>query len=222
MNNKKCASCGLVNFAADDVCRRCGAILGKSSADSYEFEERAEGKPGFLKRALVTLGVVALLLLIAYVSLLLTSSSISYERKQIVERAISVIEAKGLSRNAFVLRHLVSYRATDNWWNRSVGHADAYAATNFPFQVVTLYPDFFELPVDDTERAAVLLHESFHLLGRGEEKAFEGVWRNKRALGWTKEKYENTPVWNNVRGLTGEYVPYLFECGLDKQSDCIE
>ncbi len=170
MNNKKCASCGLVNFAADDVCRRCGAILGKSNADSYEFEERAEGKPGFLKRALVTLGVVALLLLIAYVSLLLTSSSISYERKQIVERAISLIEAKRFDRNAFVLRHLVSYRATDNWWNKWVGHADAYAATNFPFQVVTLYPDFLSFRLTTRSAPPCCCTNRFTFWGRARKK----------------------------------------------------
>ncbi len=222
MTNKKCPRCRLVNFATDDVCRRCGSPLENPIRAFDEAGDRASGKPTIFKRALITLGVVALLLLTAYASLLATSSPISYEQRQIIERAISVIENKGFDRNAFVLRRFVSYRATDNWWNSWVGHADAYAATNFPFQVVTLYPDFFNLPVDDTERAAVLLHESFHLMGRGEEKAFEGVWRAKDKLGWTKERYEATRVWKNVHELTMDYAPHLFECGLDGRSDCTE
>jgi hypothetical protein len=50
------------------------------------------------------------------------------------------------------VRTVVSYRRTDNWWNQYVGHHAAYAATNFPFGVVTLYPAFFRYAVDDTER----------------------------------------------------------------------
>ncbi|MBA2339267.1 MAG: hypothetical protein H0V88_02645 [Pyrinomonadaceae bacterium] len=222
MTNKKCPRCRLVNFATDDVCRRCGSLLENSARSFREVESAAPRKPTVLKRALITLGVVALLLFAAYASLLTSSSPISYEQQQIVERAINIIEAKGFDRNAFVLRRFVSYRATDNWWNRWVGHADAYAATNFPFQVVTLYPDFFNLPVDDTERAAVLLHESFHLLGHGEEKAFDGVWRAKRELGWTKERYEATRVWRNVHELTMDYAPSLFQCGAEGHSDCTE
>jgi hypothetical protein len=103
--------------------------------------------------------------------MLLTSSELDFDRRQTVSQAIAVLEQQGFSRQTFVLRHLVKYRVTDNWWNRSIGHHDAYAATNFPFEVVTLYPGFFDTAVDDTERAAILLHESYHLFGSGEAAA---------------------------------------------------
>jgi hypothetical protein len=51
------------------------------------------------------------------------------------------------------------------------GHPTAYAATNFPFGVITIYPTFFKYPVDDIERATILLHESYHLFGDDEKFA---------------------------------------------------
>lgn len=165
--------------------------------------------------------VALFILFIAYLSLLTTSDPISLEQRQLVNRAIEMLERKGYTRDTFMLRHVVSFRSTDNWWNRWVGHGDAYAATNFPFEVVTLYPDFFTLPVDDTERAAILLHESYHLFGYRERAAFDGVWREKRKLGWNKETYGQTRVWKNVREFTGNYAPELFRCGLEHNIDCI-
>jgi hypothetical protein len=103
-----------------------------------------------------------------------------------------------------------------------VGHHDAYAATNFPFEVVTLYPEFFGAAVDDTERGAILLHESYHLLGSGEAAALEGVWRDKKQLGWTADKYSQTRVWKNTQEATAALVPGLFQCGADAQSDCTQ
>ncbi len=166
-------------------------------------------------------GMTAAILFICYVSLLLTSDPLPFEQKQGVERAIGIINGSGFSKEAFFLRHLVNYRATDNWWNIEIGHHDAYAATNFPFEIITLYPQFFADSVDDTERAAMLLHESHHLFGAGEPVALESVWREKRRLGWTVEKYQQTKVWDNTKRLTMNYVPTLFQCGADAQTDCI-
>jgi len=141
----------------------------------------------------------------------------------VVENAVIALEQKGFGKEAFVLRNLVTYRETDNWWNRSVGHQDAYAATNFPFEIVTLYPEFFEKTVDDTERAAILLHEASHLFGSGEESALEQVWYDKQQLGWTAAKYSSiSEVWGNTRRLTVSNVPKLFICGPDGQSDCFQ
>ena len=97
-----------------------------------------------------------------------------------------------------------------------------YAATNFPFEVVTLYPDFFAYAADDTERAVILLHEARHLGGAGEEEALASVWRDKRRLGWTRERYGQTRVWKNVSEFTRRYAPGLFRCGADGQQDCTE
>lgn len=222
--------CGLVNFPGAEVCARCGGE-GVAGADEEMtattgasfFDEEAERKPPSLrKRALVILGSVCFVLLVFYVSLLQTSQAASYDEKQAVARAVLLIERQGFAREAFILRHLANYRTSDNWWNRWLGHGDAYAATNFPFQVVTLYPDFFTTPADDTERAAILLHEARHLSGEGEEKAFARVWRDKAKLGWTKEKYGATRVWKNVAEFTSRYAPKVFQCGVKADADCTE
>ena len=136
--------------------------------------------------------------------------------------AIVVLEQAGFSREAFTLGHVVSYRRTDNWWNWHVGHQTTYAATNFPFGVVTLYPAFFKFPVDDTERATILLHESHHVFGESEEAALQRVWFEKRRLGWTAPQYSHTRVWKNTREWTLTAVPKLFTCGDDRRSDCLE
>lgn len=224
MNRKKCPQCGLVNPDTDENCRRCGVSLTgvEASADSAEVATEPPRKRKAALRIGWILSTTLVLLFGAYMSLLLTSDDLPFEKRQTVNAAISVLEQRGFSRQAFVLKYLVRYRATDNWWNGYVGHHAAYAATNFPFEIVTLYPEFFETPVDDTERAAILLHESHHLFGSGEEAALEGAWRAKSRLGWTGAKYGNTKVWANTRDLTTAGVPTLFTCGNDGHSDCTE
>jgi hypothetical protein len=179
-------------------------------------------KRSLARRLAWIFGTTLIVLFAAYFSLLLSSEDLPFEQRQTVTAAIAVLRAKGFERQAFVLDNVVKYRGTDNWWNRYVGHHDAYAATNFPFEVVTLYPEFFGTAVDDTERAAILLHESYHLLGSGEEAALEGAWREKQKLGWTADKYGRTKVWSNTRELTAAGVPKLFQCGADEHSDCIQ
>lgn len=223
MSSTKCRECGLTNFSTAEVCKRCGAKLHGESGETDEFADTTHGKvrhSKIIKRLMLTPAIIFFILLAFYLSLLLTSDSINAEQKQTVERAISMLEQKGFEREVFILRRLVSFRSTDNWWNSALGHADAYAATNFPFEVVTLYEDFFKIPVNDTERAAVLLHEAHHLRGDGELEAFSGVWKEKRRLGWTEDKYGSTNVWRNVRESTMKYAPYFFKCG-DGQSDCV-
>ncbi len=231
MTNPKCQQCGLVNFSRVEECRRCGAGLiiddasgtqTLSEENAFEDESGAQAPRSLVKRVGVGVGVAAFLLLLCYISLLESSAPGSYEQKVLVGRAISLIEQSGFEGDAFLLRRLANYRTTDSWWNRWLGHGDAYAATNFPFQVVTLYPDFFKHATDDTERAVILLHEARHLAGAGEAKAFAGVWRDKVRLGWTKEKYGQTRVWKNVKEFTLKYAPEVFQCGADGQSDCVE
>jgi hypothetical protein len=223
MSSRKCTSCGLVNFATDDICRRCGALVGAGTGEPAHGSEDTGHKSGrsILKRALAVLGVTGFLLFIFYVSLLNSSNLVPFEQKQLVYQAVNVLEQKGFAKETFVLRHLVNYRATDNWWNLWAGHKEAYAATNFPFEVVTLYPEFFKDSTDDVERAAILLHECYHLYGSGEAAALEGVWRDKRRLGWTADKYNHTKVWESTRDLTTNLVPQLFRCGSDGQTDCV-
>ncbi|MDQ3908092.1 MAG: hypothetical protein M3268_07075, partial [Acidobacteriota bacterium] len=197
-----------------------GASLDRAAAHDEESEQRRGG--GLLRRALVVALIVVLILAGFYVSLLATSEPVTAEQRQLIERAIDVLDARGLGDHTFALRRLASYRTTDNWWNDWNGHREAYAATNFPFEIVTLYPDFFTQPADDTERAVILLHESYHLAGAGEETAFSGVWRDKAKLGWTKEAYGRTLVWRNVREFTSQNAPRLFRCGDDGKGDCLE
>jgi hypothetical protein len=215
----------MVNWAEAAECRRCGALFGGMSAPRVERRSSGEsggggGERSLMKRVLFVVGMVGLFVLGSCVSLRVTSEPVTVEQRQLVTRAIDLLEQKGFGGRTFILKNLVSYRASDNWWNRYVGHTDAFAATNFPFEVMTLYPDFFTVPIDDTERAVVLLHESYHLTGAGEETAFAEVWREKGKLGWTKETYGHTLLWRNVRVFTERYVPQHFSCGASGGEDC--
>lgn len=222
MSGRKCPRCGMVNWAGDAACRRCGASFERRARQRAGEEAGAPARTRSLARRLLFIaGALLLFVLSAYASLLLTSERVNAEQRRTVERAVDVLAQNGFGREAFILRRLASYRTTDNWWNRWVGHREAYAATNFPFEVVTLYPDFFTRPQDDTERAVILLHEAYHLTGAGEEAALRGVWRDKQRLGWTRRRYGQTRVWQNVRDFTAQQVPHLFSCGQDGRGDCL-
>ena len=177
---------------------------------------------GFL-RSLLWITLTTLTIIVgAFLSLLMTSDPLTREQRQLVTEAILVVEQGGFTSEASTLRTVVFYRSSDSWWNKYVGHQNAYAATNFPFAVVTLYPAFFRFSVDATERAAILLHESHHVFGADERMALQRVWIDKQKLGWTAERYSRTRVWRNTREWTMGAVPGLFQCGLDGQSDCVE
>jgi hypothetical protein len=236
MNNLKCAGCGLANFPSASDCQRCGAPLEPAfagaafdAAPARVFESEGadapaggKGRRSLLRRALAVPAVTLTLLVGCHASLLCTSTAATYDERAQVERAVGLIEQAGFTREAFLLRRLTSFRTTDNWWNSYAGHAEAYASTNFPFEVVTLYPDFFRYPADDVERAVILLHEARHLAGADEEEACATVWRDKARLGWTREQYGETRVWHNVSELSRRYAPKLFDCGQDGQQDCYE
>jgi hypothetical protein len=207
----RCPQCQLVNFADTAGCRRCGAALDATAAATAD--AAATSGSGIAKRLLWLAAVTAAVMFGWSRSLVLTSEPIDDAQRALVMHAIARIEDAGFSREVVMLRHFANYRATDNWWNRHLGHGDAYAATNFPLGVVTLYRPFFEYAADDTERAAVLLHEAQHLLGAGEADALETVWREKGRLGWTATKYGQTRVWRNTREWTQAALPQLFACG---------
>jgi hypothetical protein len=221
-NRRKCARCGLLNFAANDECRRCGAALSGGAIAGPEPAVEPPATRGIGRRLLWLAVVTVVLIFLWSRSLLLTSDPIDERQQQSVRQAVSLLERSGFSREVLVLRHFANYRATDNWWNLYLGHPGAYAATNFPLGVVTLYPAFFNTAADDTERAAILLHEAQHLWGSGEDAALDLVWRNKQRLGWTAEQYGQTRVWMNTREWTTAAVPALFQCGPDRQRDCAE
>jgi len=174
------------------------------------------------RRMLLLFATIAFAIGLCWASLLFTSEPLPPERQEQVDRAIALVEQAGFTRRAALLRHVTSFRATDNWWNHHLGHREAYAATNFPFEVVTLYEPFFANTRDDVERAVILLHESSHLLGSGEEVALRMVWRDKGHLGWTGDRYADTRLWRNTREWTSWSVPGFFECGADGRSDCFD
>ena len=203
--NRRCAQCGLINFAGAETCRRCKAPFGAevSAVSEVEPDEPEPTVASAVARRLLWLaGVIALIVFAWSRSLLLTSEPITPEQRLVVMQALAVLADAGFSREVVMLRHFANYRSTDNWWNRYQGHQQAYAATNFPLGVVTLYGPFFTVAVDDTERAAILLHEAQHLLGAGEEETLQRVWGEKDRIGWTADKYGSTKVWKNTKEWT--------------------
>ena len=218
--NKKCPNCRLVNFTDATVCARCQADLIEVSSENGKAKSALKTK--ILKRAATCAAVCALAIFGFYLSLLFTSKPLSYDEKQDVKSATAILEEKGFSGEVFLLKYLTSFRGDDNWLNASTKEENAYAATNFPFEIMTVYPDFFNYPVDDTERAAILLHEAQHLKGADEKQAYEFVWKNRKKLGWTKDKYYDSVVWRNVRRQTKEFAPDLFVCDINEYGDCTE
>jgi hypothetical protein len=175
-----------------------------------------------LKRVLVFLFACSFAVTGFYLSLIGSAKSITYDQGKAVDRAIALLIERGFSGEAWYLRYLTAFRGTDNWLNASVEKENAYAATNFPFEIMTLYPDFFDVSADDTERAAILLHEAKHLQGKDEKDAYEFVRKNRKKLGWTKDKYRSSEIWQNVRKQTKDYSPYLFACDFNEFGDCSE
>ena len=157
-----------------------------------------------------------------YCSLIATSQPITAEQYAEVNDAIELLESKGFEREAFLLRHTAEFRRSDNWFNTAVLKADSYAATNFPFQIVTLYPDFYSKTTDDVERAMVLLHEAKHLESKDENAAYAYVWQNRTRLGWTQLSHGTTPTYVTISEQTRENAPELFTCPDHLWSDCTE
>lgn len=218
--NKKCPECKLVNFSRAETCVRCEADLTEVSSEIEKPETLLIHK--ILKRAGVCLTVCLLTILGFYLSLLFTAKRLDFNEKTKVKDAIKVLEEKGFEKEVFLLNYLTAFRANDHWLNASVEKEGAFAATNFPVEIMTVYPDFFQYPIDDTERAAILLHEAQHLKGADEPEAYEFVWKNRQKLGWTKDKYASSIVWRSVRKQTQEVAPHLFTCTKNEYADCTE
>jgi len=219
--NKKCSTCGVVNFPDAPICLRCKSEL--SDAENFTIAKAPNG-PRLLARALICLSVCVAVVLGFYLSLMASAKSLSADQRSEVRKAIAILNERGFSNDIFLLTHFTVLRGEDNWLNASVAKENAYAATNFPFEIMTLYPDFFTYPEDEIERAAILLHESRHLRGEDEHDAYRFVWEHRKQLGWTREQYGDSVVWRNIRKQTRENVPELFVCdGNDIEvGDCTE
>ena len=157
-----------------------------------------------------------------YSSLIATSQPITAEQYSKVNDAIELLEAKGFEREVFLLRNTAQFRRSDNWFNSAMLNADSYAATNFPFQIITLYPDFYSKTTDDVERAMVLLHEAKHLESKDENAAYAFVWQNRERLGWTQLTHGTTPTYVTISEQTRENAPELFNCPDKVWNDCTE
>lgn len=222
--NKKCPNCHVINFSHAEDCIRCGVQLAAIEMNRCAASLTPQSSLGrkILKRAIICVVVCVVVVFGFYLSLLFTSKSLDYNEKQTMKRAIAVLDEKGFSKEVFLLRYLTSFRGNDNWLNASTREENAYAATNFPFEILTIYPDFFTIPQDDTERAMVLLHEAQHLKGADEREAYEYVWRNRQKLGWTRETHGFSKTFLNVEKQTREFAPELFRCDWNKNFDCTE
>lgn len=219
---KKCPNCQLINFSHSEECTRCLCNLIEVSSLQGNQAQSGDSKFKIVRRAMVCAAVCFAALLGFYLSLVLTSAPLDYNEKKQVENAIEILDEKGFSKEVFLLKYLTKFRSNDHWLNASTKFENAYAATNFPVEIMTIYPDFFTFTVDDTERAAILLHEAQHLKGADEKEAYEYVWRNRQKLGWTKQMYNDSVIWRNVRKQTKEYAPNLFVCELNEIGDCTE
>lgn len=167
-----------------------------------------------------TASVLAIIVL--YLSLVTTSQPMmDYERVEL-DRAINYLKERGFDREVFLLKNTTTFRRSDHWLNSLIFTEQAYAATNFPFQIITVYRDFYEKAGDDTERAMILLHEARHLMGEGEEEAYAYVWQNRHRLGWTLLSHGSTPVYVTVEQQTREHAPKLFTCEEKLWKDCTE
>ena len=217
--SNKCTNCNLVNFPNVAVCARCGAEI----VEEFAVETKPAAKRSSIAaRVIVCLFVVIAVFLGFYVSLIASASQLTIEQKSTVRASVRLLKEKGFLNETILLEYLTAFRGNDNWLNASVAKENAYAATNFPFEIMTIYPDFFNYPIDDTERAAILLHEAKHLAGKNEHDAYEFVWKNRKQLGWTSDKYAASTVWQNVRKQTKENVPELFTCEGNLAGDCTE
>jgi hypothetical protein len=176
----------------------------------------------FLSKALSSFLFAGLALGVFYSSLIATSQPINYVQYSKVNDAIDLLETKGFKEEVFLLRHTVAFRGSDNWFNDAVPKEDSYAATNFPFQIITLYPDFYTKTTDDVERAMVLLHEAQHLRNSDEAAAYAFVWQNRHRLGWTQLTHGTTASYITVEQQTREFAPELFKCADKLWNDCTE
>lgn len=157
-----------------------------------------------------------------YLSLLSTSLPPSSADQQRIDSAVQLLADRGFSEEVYLLKGTTTFRATDHWLNAFVEKENAYASTNFPFQIVTLYPDFYSKAVDDTERAMILLHEARHLMGEDENEAYAYVWRHRKQLGWTLLSHGTTESYITIEQQTRENAPELFNCPEKPWEDCTE
>jgi len=163
-----------------------------------------------------------LAIVIVYLSLLATSAPLAANDAESIQRAIDLLERRGFDREVLLLRHFAAFRSRDNWINTNFPTENSFAATNFPFGIITLYHDFYIKAADDETRAMVLLHEAQHLQGADESDAYSYVWQNRERLGWTQLSHGMTETYVAVELDTREHAPELFTCKSNLWNDCTQ
>jgi hypothetical protein len=76
-------------------------------------------------------------------SLVVSADPLDHDQRRVVEAAIAHLERSGFHARGISPQTVAVFRSNDNWLNASVEKENAYAATNFPFEIVTVYPIFF-------------------------------------------------------------------------------
>ncbi len=142
--NKKCPKCQLTNFAHSKECVRCQFNLIEVSTLSESRAKTSFLKSKIFRRALICAVVCIFALLGFYLSMIFTSSPLKSAERKDVAAAVKFLDEKGFAKEVFLLNYLTSFRNNDNWLNASTRLENAYAATNLQFEIMTIYPDFFE------------------------------------------------------------------------------
>jgi hypothetical protein len=184
-----------------------------------QFFQKAQA---FLTMPYKILRVGLFTILVFYFTLIISSNPVTPAQFEKIDKAIELLAEKGFEREVFLLRNATLFRNTDNWLNSAVDKENAFASTNCPFGMITIYPDFYDRAADDTERAMILLHEVQHLQGTDEREAYSYVWQNRHKLGWTMTPYGTTETYVTIELQTREHAPELFTCPDKLWNDCTE
>ena len=151
-------------------------------------------------------GVVVAILTTPY-SLASTCTSgtvTSHERPVLIRRRFRCSMEPASLGEASALRRVASFRRTDNWLDRHVGHPTAYAATNFPFGVITHLPHSSSgTPVDEDRRATIAASRVLSPLRCTMTKsALHRVWLAKRPIAMNRAPpWMRTRLWKNTQRM---------------------
>jgi len=157
--------------------------------------------------------VVAVATALEYVTSVFGKSLSDPKEINTVDAAIAVLDpVQDLYSEAQVLRTAKYRRSKPPYlYGVCIYKGGCFAAAHYGF--LFLDDQFFDqnLLHDSVERAAVLLHEAFHLEGGNEHDAYAGVWVNKEKFGWTETPYSHYFLWGQVKAETMNAAPELFQ-----------
>src|SRR5687767_1617975 len=104
---KKCPGCKLVNYPSAADCARCGAVLPRPGDG-----EGNVGAGSKLFRRAMTCAVIAVAAVAGfYISMVFSAKGMNYEQKKTLAASIEILEAKGFTDEAFLLRSLAVFRS---------------------------------------------------------------------------------------------------------------